>query len=78
VHEHVAQLRRLIVDHDTAAIELVELIEAAYVADPHTQQSLQRLAQSLSSYDFEAAQLHLDSLSTSLAGKMPPLPEGVS
>ncbi len=78
VHENIAQLRRLIQEHDTAAVELVELLEEAFVAEPQTQRALQQLAQSVSAYDFEAAQLHLDSLSTSLAGKAPPLPQGVN
>jgi signal transduction histidine kinase/CheY-like chemotaxis protein len=78
VFESIAQLRKLIADHDTAAVELVESLEAAFVAEPHTQQALQCLAQSVSAYDFEAAQLHLDSLSTSLSGKAPPLPQGIN
>lgn len=66
--EKVEQLRRLIHEHDTAAVELVDRLRETFVGDPHTEQALQKLAQSVTSYDFDAAQLHLAEVSSSLAG----------
>lgn len=64
--EQIEQLRKLIDDHDTAAVELVESLQETCVSEPHVQKALQRLAHSVSSYDFAAAQLHLDSLCASM------------
>jgi signal transduction histidine kinase/DNA-binding LacI/PurR family transcriptional regulator/CheY-like chemotaxis protein/HPt (histidine-containing phosphotransfer) domain-containing protein len=67
--EHIERLRRLIAEHDTAAVELVDVLEQSLAAGPQLRQALQRLSQSVLAYDFEAAQLHLDSLSLSLVGQ---------
>jgi HPt (histidine-containing phosphotransfer) domain-containing protein len=64
--DHVNQLRKLIDEHDTAAVELVDLLRESLVTDSLAQLTLQRLAQSVTSYDFETAQQHLDSLSSQL------------
>lgn len=71
-HEHIEQLRRLIDEHDTAAVELVESLEESCVSEPQIQKALQRLAHSVSSYDFEAARLHLDTLSESMVAGVAP------
>lgn len=68
VTENIEQLRRLIHDHDTAAVELVDRLRETYVGDPHTELALRQLAHSVTSYDFDAAQLHLAEVSSSLAG----------
>ncbi|HEY5955443.1 MAG TPA: response regulator [Polyangiaceae bacterium] len=64
---HIEELRRLVRDHDTAALDLVELLQDLFVSEPQLQLGLQRLAQSVTSYDFETAEIHLDSLSSNLA-----------
>jgi polar amino acid transport system substrate-binding protein len=64
--ENLEQLRRLINEHDTAAVELVDRLRETFVADAETEQALQKLAHSVTSYDFDAAQLHLTEVSSSL------------
>jgi signal transduction histidine kinase/DNA-binding LacI/PurR family transcriptional regulator/CheY-like chemotaxis protein/HPt (histidine-containing phosphotransfer) domain-containing protein len=71
-HEHIEELRRLLREHDTAAVELLERLQEDCLAEPPVKEALQRLAQSVSSYDFEEARLHLDSLANVLTAQLSP------
>jgi signal transduction histidine kinase/DNA-binding LacI/PurR family transcriptional regulator/CheY-like chemotaxis protein len=64
---HLEELRRLVRDHDTAALDLVELLQGMFVSAPELQLGLQRLAQSVTSYDFETAEIHLDALTSHIS-----------
>jgi HPt (histidine-containing phosphotransfer) domain-containing protein len=62
VQLRLLSLRRLIGEHDTAAVEVVDSLEDAFVDDPHNYDALRRLAQSVMGYDFESAARQLDTL----------------
>lgn len=66
VEQRLRSLRRLIFEHDTAAVEVVDSLEDAFVEEPQNYEALRRLAQSVMAYDFESAARQLDRLSESL------------
>ncbi|HMA94998.1 MAG TPA: response regulator, partial [Polyangiaceae bacterium] len=65
--EHIEQLQKLLSEHDTAAVELVDRLRESFIGDPQTEHALRQLAHSVTAYDFDAAQLHLSELTSSLS-----------
>jgi signal transduction histidine kinase/DNA-binding response OmpR family regulator len=65
-------LRRMIGEHDTAAVEVVDSLEDVFIDDPQNYEALRKLAQSVMAYDFESAALQFDSL----ASRLESLPSG--
>jgi signal transduction histidine kinase/DNA-binding LacI/PurR family transcriptional regulator/CheY-like chemotaxis protein len=59
-------LRRMIGEHDTAAVEVVDSLENVFIDDPQNYEALRKLAQSVMAYDFESAALQFDSLAIRL------------
>jgi signal transduction histidine kinase/DNA-binding LacI/PurR family transcriptional regulator/CheY-like chemotaxis protein len=66
VEQRLHSLRRLLSEHDTAAVEVVEALGDVLVEDAQSSEALRRLAQSVASYDFESATLQLDRLTEAL------------
>jgi hypothetical protein len=66
VESKLDSLRRLINEHDTAAVEVVDSLEDAFAESSQNYDSLKRLAQSVMAYDFEAAAEQLDTLTVRL------------
>ena len=65
--ERLARLRKLIADHDTAAVEVVDSLGDIFTDDPVGATALRRLAQSVTAYDFESASLQLEKLCQGLS-----------
>jgi hypothetical protein len=66
VEERLLSLRRLLTEHDTAAVEVVDALGDVFIEDAQTSEALRRLAQSVMAYDFDSAALHLDRLTEGL------------
>lgn len=63
----LTRLRRLLDDHDTAAVDCLNLLRQALSERPSTSDPLYRLEQRIGAYDFEQARKELETLALALA-----------
>jgi len=72
--ERLTTLKRLILEHDTAAVEVVDALDDVLMEDPLSSALLRRVAQSVMAYDFESAALLLNKLTDNLNASAPGAP----
>ena len=70
----LARLRRLIEDHDTAAVDCLNSLRQALGERPSASEALHRLEIGIAAYDFEQARKELDALNQVLAPREFELP----